>query len=352
MNAERYQRVFEIFMGVCDLPRDEQGPALDRACRGDGGLRGEVETFLSIFVESEHDVRAELAAAPRASDRERLQPGTIVADVYRVDAQIGEGGMGTVYRATDIRNGPAVALKVVADEGSRGAEALERESLAIARLAHPNIVSIHDFGNEPGLGSYLVMELLSGRTLDEEIAGRGRFDLADGLAVMEPILAAVEAAHSAGVFHRDLKPQNVMLEPVEDRIVVKVLDFGLAKLLDPNTVERGIRSISGMLVGTPHFMCPEQCEGRPLDARSDVYSLGCILYVVLTGQPPFDGDSLAAVLLKHLDDAPLAPSALAASLPGSLDEVVLRALAKKPQDRHQTVAELSADLRRLVGAAV
>jgi serine/threonine-protein kinase len=138
-----------------------------------------------------------------------------------------------------------------------------------------------------------------------------------------------------------------MLEPADGDTVVKVLDFGLAKLLDPNTVERGILSISGMLAGTPHFLSPELCEGRPLDARSDIYSLGCILYLILTGRPPFDGDSLAAVLLKHLDDAPLAPSALVPSLPRALDAVVLRALAKKPHDRHQSVAELRADLRGL-----
>jgi serine/threonine protein kinase len=191
------------------------------------------------------------------------------------------------------------------------------------------------------------MEMLRGRTLDDEIARRGRFELEAGLAVLEPALEAVEAAHCAGVIHRDLKPQNIMLEPADAGPVVKVLDFGLAKLLDPNTVERGIRSISGTIVGTPHFMCPEQCEGRPLDRRSDVYSLGCILFVVLTGRPPFDGDSLAGVLLKHLDDAPPAPSAVVPSLPGALDEVLLRALAKKPADRYQTVADLGADLARV-----
>jgi serine/threonine protein kinase len=346
MNPERYQRVFEIFIGVCDLPPDERGPALDRICGEDVALRGEVETFLEIYVESEHDVRVEIAASQRTAEHERLQSGTIVGNFYRVDAWIGEGGMSAVYRATDLRDGTAVALKVVRGEETPEAGAIARESLAISRLAHPNIVNIREFGEEPGLGPYLVMELLRGRTLDEEIGSRGRFELVEGLAIMRPILDAVDAAHTAGVIHRDLKPQNIILEPIGAAMVVKVLDFGLAKILDPNTVERGIRSISGMLAGTPHFMSPEQCEGRPLDARSDVYSLGCILFVLFTGRPPFDGDSLAAVLLKHLDEEPRPASDFDASIPPEIDAVIVRALSKKPTDRHASVAHMRAELAR------
>ena len=345
MNAERYQRVFEIFMGICYLPVEEHGPALERACGGDAELRREVEAFLGYYEVSAGEAGA--TASPSEASRVRLAAGVVVGGAYRVDELIGEGGIGAVYLATDLVRGGAVALKVVAGHGAEMAASLERESRAVARLAHRNIIAIHDFGHEPGVGPYLVMELLGGRTLDAELAARGRFDLARALSVVDRIGAAAEAAHAAGVIHRDLKPQNVMLEPAEGGPVVKVLDFGLAKLLDPNTIERDLRSISGALAGTPHFMSPEQCEGRPLDARSDVYSLGCILYALVTGRPPFEGDSIAAVLLKHLDDVPRPPSAYEPSLPAGLDAAVLRALAKDPAERQQSAAELRAELARL-----
>jgi serine/threonine-protein kinase len=272
--------------------------------------------------------------------------GAVIDGKYEVTRLLGFGGMGAVYRATQLALKRDVALKVVRNDclvEKETVERFEREATIVARLRHPNVVAVYDFGWSPRAGAYLVMEYLTGRSLREELRRCGRVAPAETVEIMGQVCAGLQAAHAAGVIHRDLKPDNVFLEPGPDgRPVAKVLDFGIAKL-DEAGAETPLTA-AGMLLGTAFYMSPEQIESRPLDARSDVYSLGCVLYEMLTGQPPFPSGSISAVLYAHVSREPEPPSRIAPDLPRSVDAVVLVALAKRPRDRFQSAVALHAAL--------
>jgi predicted ATPase len=270
-----------------------------------------------------------------------LVPGTVVDDRYRVEAPVGKGGLGAVYRATHLRLGRPVAIKVVRGDYAGDpeiAERFEREATTLASLKHPNVVEVYDFGVAPGVGAYLVMELLEGRSLADEIRLLGRLPAALVAELMGRVASAVQAAHDVGIIHRDLKPENIFLETTSEGQLVKVLDFGIAKLAHGNDGEASRLTAAGILIGTPAYMSPEQCAGSEVDARSDVYSLGCVAYEMLTGHPPFTG-SLQAVLYQHAVEPPRPPGTHAPDVPPAVDAIVLRALAKRPEDRFQTAAE-------------
>jgi TolB-like protein len=270
--------------------------------------------------------------------------GTIVDGKYRLDALLGRGGMGVVYLATHLQLDRAVAIKIMLESVlamAGGFERFQREARAIARLKHGNIVMIHDFGGAPDVGAYLVMEHLEGRTLRQIVADRGMLTVELSIAIMRQVCSAVQAAHGAGILHRDLKSENIFLEGAHDDVAhVKVLDFGIAKLLV--TSERAGQNLTeeGAIIGTPGYMSPEQAAGGRADVRSDVYSLGCILYEMLTGRLPFVAQSIPALLQMHLMEDPVVPSATAPSVPPELDAVVLRTLAKWPENRYQSAREL------------
>ncbi|HVF50589.1 MAG TPA: serine/threonine-protein kinase [Pyrinomonadaceae bacterium] len=265
--------------------------------------------------------------------------GRVLDGKYRLDERLGEGGMGTVYRAMHLLIERPVAVKVlnsrlVEDEGAR--ERLRREARAAGRLRHTNAVAVTDFGQTPENLVYIVMELLEGRSLRDVLAREAPLDPAHAISLMLQAAAAVAAAHEAGIIHRDLKPGNIfVVQRPHAPHIVKVLDFGIAKLATDATDGGHALTLTeaGVMIGTPRYMSPEQCDGATLAPASDVYSLGVILYEMLTGETPFNGATPLAVALKHSSEPPRPPRELKANIPPALEEVVLHALEKKPANR-------------------
>jgi serine/threonine protein kinase len=270
---------------------------------------------------------------------------------YRVVAQLGAGGMGVVYRGEDVRLGRPVAIKVVADDFANDSQAVARlraEARAASALNHPNISTIYDIGTDDGR-PFIVMELMEGQTLRERL-GRGHLKVHELVDVGIQIADALQAAHAAGIMHRDIKPANIFLT---GRGHVKLLDFGLAKLAatQPNadsvTLGTADLTMPGTTFGTVAYMSPEQAAGDDLDGRSDIFSLGVVLYECATGQRPFDGKTHAVILSEILNRTPTAPSAINQELPARLQEIILACLEKDRELRYQSAADLRADLKRV-----
>jgi eukaryotic-like serine/threonine-protein kinase len=267
--------------------------------------------------------------------------GRTLDEKYRLDARLGTGGMGTVYRATHLLIDRPVAVKVLNPRYVEDEEAqtrFRREARAAGRLQHVNAVTVTDFGTTSDGLVYIVMELLEGQTLRDALAREAPLDVARAVSVMLQISAAVEAAHNAGVIHRDLKPANIFIVQSKDAPpFVKVLDFGIAKLAAEALEEDDDPQVTltkvGVMIGTPRYMSPEQCEGVPLTPAADVYSLGIILYEMLTGTTPFTGTSPIAIAIKHSSVPPRRPREFIAAIPGALEDVVLHALEKQPESR-------------------
>jgi len=276
--------------------------------------------------------------------------GHTLDEKYRLEARLGIGGMGTVYRALHLLIDRPVAIKVlnqrfVEDEAAR--TRFRREARAAGRLQHANAVTVTDFGQSSDGYVYIVMELLEGRTLREILAKEAPLDPARSVSLMMQISDAVAAAHEAGIIHRDLKPANVFIVQRADvPSVVKVLDFGIAKLAAESLEDDDRMTLTqvGVMIGTPRYMSPEQCDGVELTPAADVYSLGIILYEMLTGTVPFSGSTPLAIAMKHATEPPRAPRDFVATIPGALEQVVLHALEKRPEDRPANAAEFRAEL--------
>ncbi len=254
---------------------------------------------------------------------------------YRLEGVIGRGGMSTVYRATDVVLGRIVAIKVLlpelADEDPTYVERFQREARAAAALANSSVVTVYDTGVDDG-ARFIVMEYVTGRSLSAILGAGSPLPVGEAVRVAERVAAALAAAHAAGILHRDIKPANVM---VADDGTVKVLDFGIARKLDSTTLTQ-----AASVIGTAAYMSPERALGKTGDARSDIYSLGCLLYAMLTGAAPFGGEVAAVILHQQINAEPRAPSELRAAVPAALDLLVLAMLAKPPTERPQTVAEV------------
>jgi len=275
-------------------------------------------------------------------------PGRIGTEFagYRIEALIGRGGTSTVFRAESMRLGLPIALKILnvelaEDEAFR--ERFVRESRLAARVNHPNVITIYDAGAVDG-DLYIAMRYVAGGDLKQRIAGAAEEPMWV-ISILAQVASGLDAAHAQGLVHRDVKPANIMVDsgPGEEAPeIAYISDFGLIKHVHSS----GKPTASGEFLGSIAYVAPEQIEGRPLDARADVYSLGCVAYECLTGEIPFQRDNDAAVLWAHMKEEPPAPSAISEALPVELDRVIARAMAKDPDDRYATCGELVADLRR------
>ena len=270
-----------------------------------------------------------------------LSAGQVLDGRYEVLAPIAQGGMGAVYRARRVHLGDEVAIKIIragqAEPTAR--ERFMRESRACARLRHPNIVSIFDFDIDPSGDPFLVMELLSGPSLKEEIESRGRLDLEDVQRIVPSICAALQLAHANGIVHRDLKPANIVAHQfAHGERVYKIVDFGVANIRESTDATR--LTAAHQFVGTLPYASPEQLTGSAVDPRSDIYSLGAVIFEMLTGRVPFEADDALSVVSQHLSVPAPQPSALRADLPAWIDVAISRALAKRPAERWRSASEL------------
>ena len=263
---------------------------------------------------------------------------------YEVIEKVGQGGMAEVYRARDDLLGREVAVKVLAERLSTDSSFVERfrrEAQAAANLSHPNIVSLYDFGNDEA-AYFIVMELIDGRGLETVISDDGPLLPERAAEIAADVARALDRAHTAGLVHRDIKPSNIMITSYGQ---TKVTDFGIARALGDG---EQTMTQTGMVIGTASYLSPEQAQGNPVDARSDVYALGCVLYEMLTGRAPFQGDTPLSIAYKHVREDAQTPSSVNPDVPEALDAVTMKALAKNPDNRYQTAREMQEDLQRFV----
>jgi serine/threonine protein kinase len=363
MTPERWQMVRGILQSAMEMRPAERGAFLDRECASDPSLRKDVDEYLSIegkldtnFLESPAVEHVE-ASSTSAPGNAILPAGTRLGP-YEVQALVGSGGMGEVYRARDTRLNRTVAIKLIpqalASDPARR-QRFEREARAVALLQHPNICTLHDVGHQDGT-HYLVMEYLEGETLAARLR-KGRLTLDLTLRYGIEVADALDTAHRRGIVHRDLKPGNIFITAHGE---AKVLDFGLAKLDEPEPVavtsaetatSEKLITTPGLAMGTAPYMSPEQARGEDLDARTDIFSLGAVLYEMATGKMAFSGKTTAIVHKAILDGTPMPPSNLVPSLPRYVDQIVAKALEKDRDLRYQNAADLNSDLNRLKRAS-
>jgi serine/threonine protein kinase len=278
--------------------------------------------------------------------------GATLAGRYRVEARVGSGAMGAVYRAEHAVLGRRVALKILNRDRLVGGDTVQRfrrEAQALSGLHHPNTVRVFDFGASDEGMLYLAMELLEGEALTDRIVREGPLPVQDALDIIQQVLRSIGEAHAQGLVHRDLKPDNVFLARVQHAPVpiVKVLDFGIAKAIEGERAIDQFETLDGTVFGTPRYMSPEQAAGKPLDLRSDLYSVGIMLYELLSGHPPFVDNDAVVVMARHIREqpVPVCRAAPTRPIPASLEACLAKALAKRPADRFQTAEEFDRALQ-------
>ncbi len=351
MKTERWKQIDELFDAVLDLSEPEREAFLSEKCGGDDELKTRVLTLLKAEATADFMENSAMGIVARNLADEQ----TIVIDrqfigrtlgTFRIERQIGAGGMGEVYLATDEKLKRNIALKILPPEYTSHDERVQRfelEARAISALNHPNIVTIHDIGNIDGI-NYIATEYVEGKTLRELI------DEKPGLAAILPIMMqvcdALAVAHGAGIIHRDIKPENIMLRPDG---YVKILDFGLVKLseTETQTINNFTKTAKGIIIGTPAYMSPEQVTDSNVDHRTDLWSVGVVLYELLTGTNPYKKETRQATFQAILLDEPMLASTLNPEVSGELDRILYKALEKDPDVSYQTAADLRADLKRV-----
>jgi non-specific serine/threonine protein kinase len=341
---DRWQRVKELLGAALERPAEARGAYLREACDGDDGLRREVESLLSAEGQA-GDFLSEPAGGSSAA---HLATGTRLGP-YEIVSFLGAGGMGEVYKARDTRLDRTVAIKMLPGDFAADPERarrFEREARTISKLNHPHICALHDVGQHDG-SSFLVMEYLEGESLAERLK-HGPLHLADAIRCATQIADALSEAHQQGIVHRDLKPANVVLT----KKGAKLLDFGIAKLRAGAVSEEAATATAseltgeGVIVGTPQYMAPEQLEGKPVDARTDVFAFGVVLYEMVTGHKAFEATTKAGLIAAILNGEPAPLSRIQPQAPGWLDRLVRRCLAKDPRARWPSCGELLAALGR------
>jgi len=359
MKAERWQQVNDLFQSAAERAPEERAAFLDEACHGDEGLCREVESLLASYERAENFIESPaFEVAPELVTNDRA--GALVGELfghYRIESLIGVGGMGEVYLARDERLGRKVALKLLPKRLTADETQLTRfktEARSASALNHPNILTVYEIGAE-GNRQFIAMEFIEGMTLRASLACE-RMNLHAALEIAVQVASALAAAHETGVVHRDIKPENIMLRPDG---YVKVLDFGIAKLTEQTPAsdhhELGTTAVlqtrPGLVLGTAHYMSPEQTRGQKVDARSDIWSLGVVLYEMVGGIPPFRGETPSDCIASILRTEPPPLSGVLSDVPLKLESILQKALRKNRDERYQTIKEMLADLRNLKGEA-
>jgi serine/threonine-protein kinase len=342
MTPERWAQIKEIFSAVTELSADERTPALIQACQGDTALQAELEQLLA-----QYDGMGEfLEGSPPASAANLLSPGSVLADRYRIVALLGSGGMGDVYEAEDNELRGRIALKVVHPRMSVNDAVLDRfrrEVLLARQVTHPNVCRVFDIGRHQQHGReivFLTMEFVSGETLSARLKRDGRIAVPEALAIARQLCQALGAAHQAGVLHRDFKPGNVMLIGSGETIRAVVTDFGIARWIGRTADSPTTLTIQGAISGTPVYMSPEQVEGKQLTTASDIYSLGLVLYEMVTGARPFYDQSPWAEAIKRLTTDPPEPRKTVTDLDQAWNRAILKCLEREPARRISSAGEV------------
>ena len=357
MKAERWKQVNDLFQSAVERAPGERAAFLDEACRGDGDLRCEVESLLTSHVRAENFIELpayEVAPELVTNDTTGALVGKVIGH-YRIESLIGVGGMGEVYLARDERLGRKAALKLLPDSLTIDETQLSRfknEARSASALNHPNILTVYEIGAEKDR-QFIATEFIEGMTLRASIT-RDRINPHAALEIAVQVASALTAAHEAGVVHRDIKPENIMLRPDG---YVKVLDFGIAKLTEQRLASHDhavkttatLQTRAGLVLGTARYMSPEQARGQKVDARTDIWSLGVVLYEMVGGIPPFRGETPSDCIASILTTEPPALSGVLPNVPLKLESILQKALRKKSDQRYQTIKEMLADLRILKG---
>ena len=344
MTPARLQTIEEIFHAALDQEPDQVGSFLETACEGDELLRRKVEALLASHQRAGSFIETSavgIATRIIENGQADLLVGQTIGH-YKISKRIGSGGMGEVYLATDITAGRKAALKLLPMRFTGDAERLKRfqqEARAVVALNHPNILTVYEIGEDHST-HYIASELIEGETLRQRLM-RGRMELSEAVDVAIQVASALAAAHEAGIVHRDIKPENIMLRPDG---YVKVLDFGIAKLAEqevPATMPKDealllVETNLGSILGTVRYMSPEQACGAPVDKRTDIWSLGVVLYEMVTGHAPFIGDTPREVMTSILEKEPPPLTSYNKQAPPELQQIISKALRK---DRTRAVPE-------------
>jgi len=353
MTPERWQKVKEIFDAALKYEPAQRSPFLSRACGGDEDLRQEVESLIASHEKTGTfiDSPAYEAAAEVLADHQELKAGRRIAN-YEILSTLGKGGMGEVYLAQDTKLGRKVALKLLPTSITKDVSRLQRfeqEARAASALNHPNIITIYEI-SEADSTLAIATEYVEGETLRRRLA-HSSLSVSEALQIGIQVADALGAAHKAGIIHRDIKPENIMLRPDG---YVKVLDFGLAKLIEASSPKsiaeaptRRVQTGSGIVLGTVGYMSPEQARGLTIDARSDVFNLGVVIYEMVSGQKPFDGETSSDVLAAILKTEPPPLTHFAPEAPTELSRIVNKALRKDREERYQVIKDMMLDLKSL-----